>query len=92
MYKCGNYVKPETDDCSYKDDRCCYYCDKKWDCKAKAKCDVKVLMEDNRFSNFKEGKEYRCIEHNGDMVLIDENKRGYRTDMETFNEDFDLIR
>ena len=34
MYKCGNYVKPETDDCSYKDDRCCYYCDKKWDCKA----------------------------------------------------------
>lgn len=34
MYKCGTYVKPETDDCSYKDDRCCYYCDKKWDCKA----------------------------------------------------------
>ena len=29
--------------------------------KAKAKHDVKVLMEDNRFSNFKEGNEYRCM-------------------------------
>ena len=25
------------------------------------------------------------------MVLIDENKYGYITDMKTFNEDFDLI-
>ena len=29
MYKYGNYVQPESDDCSYKDDRCCYYCDQK---------------------------------------------------------------
>lgn len=47
MYKCGNYVKPETDDCSYKDDRCCYYCDKKWDCKAIVKCEIDCWNDDN---------------------------------------------
>ena len=46
MYKCGNYVKSETDDCNYKDDRCCYYCDKKWDCKAKAKCEFDCWDDD----------------------------------------------
>lgn len=60
--------------------------------KAKAKHDIKVLMEDNRFSNFKEGNEYRCMMRGENMILIDENKCGYTTDMETFNEDFDLIR
>lgn len=59
--------------------------------KAKAKHNVKVLMEDNHFSNFKEGNEYRCIGHNGDMILIDENKCGYRTDMKSFNEDFEIV-
>lgn len=60
--------------------------------RAKAKHDVKVLMLDKTFSDFIEGNEYNCIEHNGDMILIDENKRGYRTNMEEFNENFDLIR
>lgn len=60
--------------------------------RAKAKHDVKVLMLDKTFSDFIEGHEYNCIEHNGDMILIDENKRGYRTNMEEFNENFDLIR
>ena len=46
MYKCGTYVKPETDDCSYKDDRCCYYCDKKWDCKAIVKCGFNCWDDD----------------------------------------------
>ena len=32
--------------CSYKDDRCCYYCDKKWDCKAKAKCEFDCWDDD----------------------------------------------
>ena len=45
--------------------------------KAKAKHDVKVLMEDNRFSNFLKGKEYRCMNHGDNMILIDENKCGY---------------
>lgn len=49
--------------------------------KAKAKHDVKVLMEDNRFSNFKEGNEYRCMMRGENMILIDENKCGYTTDM-----------
>ena len=60
--------------------------------KAKAKHDVKVLMEDNRFSNFKEGNEYRCMMRGDEnMILIDEDKCGYVTDMKTFNEDFDLF-
>ena len=54
--------------------------------KARAKHDVKVLMEDNCFNNLLKGNEYRCIEHNGDMVLIDENKCGYKTDMKSFME------
>lgn len=65
--------------------------EKRNDMIAKAKHDVKVLMEDNRFSNFKEGKEYRCMMHGKNMILIDEDKCGYTTNMETFNEDFDLI-
>lgn len=60
--------------------------------RAKAKHDVKVLMLDKTFSDFIEGHEYRGIEHNGNIVLIDENKRGYRTNIENFNENFDLIR
>lgn len=59
--------------------------------KAKAKRDVIVLMEDNRFSNFIKNNEYRCSKHGEDMVLIDEHKRGYLTDMESFDEDFELI-
>ena len=47
--------------------------------KAKAKHDVKVLMEDNRFSNFLKGKEYRCM------------KCGYKTDMKSFDEDFEIV-
>lgn len=60
--------------------------------KARAKHDVKVLIEDNRFSNFLKGNEYRCIKHGEDMVLIDENKRGYRTDMKSFDEDFEIMK
>lgn len=60
--------------------------------KARAKHDVKVLMEDNRFSDFLKGNEYRCLKHGEDMVLIDENKRGYRTDMKSFNEDFEIVK
>ena len=59
--------------------------------KAKAKDDVKVLMEDNRFSNFLKGKEYRCMNHGDNMILIDENKCGYKTDMKSFDEDFEIV-
>ena len=59
--------------------------------KARAKHDVKVLMEDNCLRKNKKGNEYRCIKHCEDMVLIDENKRGYRTDMKSFDEDFEIV-
>lgn len=59
--------------------------------KARAKHDVKVLMEDNRFSNFLKGKEYRCMNHGDNMILIDENKWGYKTDKKSFDEDFEIV-
>lgn len=41
MMRCGCYI-PYTDlepsDCAYRDDRCCFYCDAKDVCIAKAKC------------------------------------------------------
>lgn len=59
--------------------------------KARAKQDVKVLMEDDRFSDFRKGKEYRCAYIGEDIILIDEQHMGYKTDMETFNEDFEIV-
>lgn len=47
MWKCGQYMLAGiTDDCYYKDDRCCYYCDKKWECKAKVKCEFECWDDD----------------------------------------------
>ena len=51
----------------------------------------KVLMEDNRFSSFLKGNEYRCMKHNN-IILIDEDKCGYKTDMKSFNEDFEIMK
>ena len=60
--------------------------------KAMAKHDVKVLMEDGRFSDFREGKTYRCMLRGNGAILIDENKTGFSCeDMETFEADFELI-
>lgn len=60
--------------------------------KAKAKTDVKVLMEDGRYSNFIKGNEYRCMLRGEGVILIDEDKMGYSTDMEHFEEDFELLK
>lgn len=60
--------------------------------KARAKHDVKVLMVDGRFSDFREKKEYRCMLRGNGVVLIDENKTGFTCDMESFEEDFELIK
>lgn len=60
--------------------------------KAKAKHDVRILMEGNRFSNFIAGHEYRCMVRETDIVLIDEDGCGYITDKESFNEDFSLVK
>lgn len=40
--------------------------------KARAKQDVKVLMEDDRFSDFRKGNEYRCMYIGENIILIDE--------------------
>lgn len=56
---------------------------------AKAKKDINVLMEDGRFSDFKEGIEYRFIFRNDNkVVLIDGSKMGYICNREEFDEDF----
>lgn len=59
--------------------------------KAIAKNDVKVLMEDGRYSNFIKGSEYRCMLRGEGVILIDEDKMGFSTDMNTFEEDFKLV-
>ena len=59
--------------------------------KARAKQDVKVFMEDNRFSDFRKGNEYRCMFIGVNIILIDEQHMGYKTDIETFNEDFEMV-
>ena len=59
--------------------------------KARAKQDVKVLMEDNRFSDFRKGSEYRCMYIGENIILIDEQHMGYKTDIKTFSEDFEMV-
>ena len=46
----------------------------------KAKDDIKVLMEDGRFSNFIKGHTYRCMFKGEDVYIIDEDKYGFQTD------------
>ncbi len=60
--------------------------------KARAKHDVRILMEDGRFSNFKQEKEYRCMLKGNSVILIDENGMGFLCDtMEDFRYDFELV-
>lgn len=60
--------------------------------KARAKHDVKILMEDGRFSDFRKENEYRCMPKGNDtMILIDEQRTGFTCDMESFEEDFELV-
>lgn len=59
--------------------------------KARAKRDVKILMEDGRFSDFREGNEYRCLQRqDGSMVLMDEQKCGFSCTKEEFDNDFEI--
>ena len=59
--------------------------------KALAKNDVKVLMEDGRFSDFRKGNEYKFVFRNDDqVVLMDENRTGYICDRKEFKEDFEI--
>lgn len=47
MWKCGNYIPEASSDCAYKDDRCCWYCEKRSTCKAKSKCSFDCYDDDN---------------------------------------------
>lgn len=57
----------------------------------KAKDDIKVLMEDGRFSNFIKGHTYRCMFKGEDVYVIDEDKYGFQTDLDIFHENFQVI-
>lgn len=57
----------------------------------KAKDDIKVLMEDGRFSNFIKGHTYRCMFKGEDVYIIDEDKYGFQTDLDIFHENFQVI-
>ena len=60
---------------------------------AKAKRDVRVLMEAGHFSDFRKGREYRFIFRNdNEVVLMDENKLGYICNRNEFDEDFEISR
>lgn len=46
MWKCGNYIPETNSDCHYKDDRCCWYCERRDICKAKSKCSFSCFDDD----------------------------------------------
>lgn len=59
--------------------------------KALAKVDVKVLMEDGRFSDFRKGNIYRFIFRNdNEVILMDENSNSYICDRKDFEDDFEI--
>ena len=59
--------------------------------KVKAKRDVEILMEDGRYSDFKEGNIYRCTTLHGGYVLMDEQRKGFYCDAESLEEDFEIV-
>lgn len=46
MWKCGNNTPIINNDCHYNDDRCCWYCDRRDICNAKAKCSFSCYDDD----------------------------------------------
>lgn len=59
---------------------------------AKAKHDVKILMEDKRYSNFIKGHIYRYMLKENDVILVDEDRYGYCTDLIDFYKDFEIVK
>lgn len=59
--------------------------------KALAKEDIKVLMEDGHFSDFRKGNVYKFIFRNdNEVILMDENKTGYICNRKEFDNDFEI--
>lgn len=59
--------------------------------KVKAKHDVEILMEDGRFSDFREGNIYRCGTLHDGYVLMDEHGKGFYCDAEILKENFEIV-
>lgn len=57
---------------------------------AKAKEDIKILMKDNRFSNFVKGNSYRWLIKGDLFYLIDEDRKGFCCTEEEFCTYFDV--
>ena len=53
-----------------------------------AKEDVRILREDYTFTNFIAGKWYRAMYRYSSVILIDEDRKGFMCDMDTFFEHF----
>lgn len=60
--------------------------------KAKAKRNVRIMRTDKQFTNFIKGNEYRCMFRINDVVLIDEDRNGFICDIDTFDEEFELVK
>lgn len=56
--------------------------------RVKAKEDVRILMQDNRYSNFIKGNIYRAIKHNDCVIILDEDRCGNRFENDIFNKYF----
>ena len=59
--------------------------------KVVAKRNIRILMEGDRFSNFIKGKEYRYLLKDNVVYLIDEDKMGFFTEIEDFEDDFEFV-
>ena len=52
--------------------------------RVKAKENVKILMQDDRYSNFIKDNVYRAIKHNDCVIILDENKCGNSFEKDIF--------
>lgn len=59
--------------------------------RVRAKRDVRILRTDGKFTNFIKGNEYRCMFRTDDVVLIDEDRNGFICDIDTLDEEFELV-
>lgn len=60
--------------------------------KCKAKRDVKFVSSDERFVDFKKDNLYRCMFRTEDIVLLDDYGRGVICDIDTFDDEFELMK
>lgn len=59
--------------------------------KCKAKRNVRFTSPDNRFVNFQKDNVYRCIFKTDDIILITDDGKRVICDIDTFDEEFELV-